>query len=55
MSVKDFNQQQRVGAQDFRNPVLSVLYTQGSLQDSKLVSVEEQGPSKWELVLLSVN
>jgi hypothetical protein len=35
---------QRVGAQDTRYAVMSALYTQSSLPDSKLVSEEEQGP-----------
>jgi hypothetical protein len=42
MSIQDSN---GVGAQDSRNPAMSVLYTQLSLQDSNLVSGEEQGPS----------
>jgi hypothetical protein len=31
-------------------PIMSVLYTQCSLPDSKLESGEEQGPSKWDPV-----
>jgi hypothetical protein len=32
---------------------MSVLYSQHSLQDSKLASCEEQGPSRWAVALLS--
>jgi hypothetical protein len=42
VSVQDAN---KVGAQDSRYPAMSVLYTQHSLQDAKLESGEEQGPS----------
>jgi hypothetical protein len=41
--VQDSN---RIGAQDARYPAMSVLYSQHSLQDSKLASCEEQGPSR---------
>jgi hypothetical protein len=49
MSAQDSN---RVGSQDSRNPAMSVLFTQISLQDSRLIFGEEQGPSR-EVVLLS--
>jgi hypothetical protein len=43
----------RFGAQDARYPAMSLLYTQYSLQDTKMASGMEQGPTSWEVVLLS--
>jgi hypothetical protein len=50
VSVKDGN---RIGAQDARYLAMIAMYTQHSLQYTKLASCEEQGPSSWAVVLLS--
>jgi hypothetical protein len=42
VSVQDAN---RVGAKDARHPAVCALFTQHTLQDTKLASCEEQGPA----------